>query len=155
MQIDDISFDLVVPNAKKPLVVFKSTVHTANIGQYGESKDHLEIDEARRWLDALKTSPRPKLVAFIDGVGFRSNRAGLDGVLSKSDEFCQFRTIWKAAIIAGHAVKRKKRILLPRAILAEFKPFIEKYEYLDLCSAREDTSEVVGFIEAGDALIQR
>lgn len=31
VQIDDISFDLVVPNAKKPLVVFKSTVHTANM----------------------------------------------------------------------------------------------------------------------------
>ncbi len=33
-----VSFDLVVPSADAPKVVVKSTVHTSNIGQYGESK---------------------------------------------------------------------------------------------------------------------
>ena len=37
-QISGISFDIVIPNERDPKVVFKSTVHTANIGQYGELK---------------------------------------------------------------------------------------------------------------------
>lgn len=40
-QIGGISFDLVVPSVAAPALVFKATVHTSNIGQYGESKDHL------------------------------------------------------------------------------------------------------------------
>ena len=95
IQINEVSFDLVIPNGKIPKVCIKSTVHTANIGQYGESKDHLEIDEARRMIDALSVPEKPTLVAFIDGVGFESNRAGLEGVLAKSDEFVQFKSIWK------------------------------------------------------------
>ena len=42
-QINGVSFDLVAPNVALPVMLVKSTVHTANIGQYGESKDALEI----------------------------------------------------------------------------------------------------------------
>lgn len=44
--IDGVSYDLVVPSAQDARLRVKSTVHTANIGQYGESKDALEIREA-------------------------------------------------------------------------------------------------------------
>lgn len=153
-QIAGISFDIVIPDERQPSVLFKATVHTANIGQYGESKDHLEIDEARRWLDAIPEARRPLLMAFIDGVGFRSNSAGLNGVLTKSDEFCQFRTIWKAVVIAGARTGTRFRIYLPRAVIAEFAAFIQKYGFERYCLPREDLAQVVGLIEAGDALIE-
>lgn len=124
-QIGGISFDLVVPSVEAPALVFKATVHTSNIGQYGESKDHLEVDEAKRWLDeTYAPEDRPKLVALIDGVGFESNRAGLDGVLEKADEFCQFRTIWKIVAMASTALGKPVKIFLPRAELDYFSDFI-------------------------------
>lgn len=152
-QVSNISFDIVIPNEANPLVVFKSTVHTANIGQYGESKDHLEVEEARRWLDSLPKTTRPLLLALIDGVGFRSNSAGLNGVLMKSDEFCQFRTIWKAVVVAGSCVKSKRKIYLPKNTIAEFSDFISRYGHQDYCLPREEIADVKGLIEAGDALI--
>jgi hypothetical protein len=125
IQIGGISFDLVVPSARAPALVFKATVHTSNIGQYGESKDHLEVDEAKRWLDsAYSGKSRPKLVALIDGVGFESNRAGLDGVLEKADEFCQFRTIWKIVAMASTALNQHVKIFLPQKELDFFTDFI-------------------------------
>ena len=111
------------------------------------------MDEARRWLDSLPEARRPLLVALIDGVGFRSNSAGLNGVLTKSDEFCQFRTIWKAVVIAGSKTNIKHRIYLPRSIIADFSDFITRYGYKSHCIAREDLSNMTRLIEAGDALI--
>lgn len=102
----EVSFDIVVPNIENPTVCIKSTVHTSNIGQYGESKDHLEVAEARRMIDALPIASRPTLVGFIDGIGFESNSAGLNGVLEKADEFCQFKTIWKLAVISAQKTSR-------------------------------------------------
>jgi hypothetical protein len=98
IKINDVSYDLVSPSASDATLRIKSTVHTANIGQYGESKDDLEIREAAEAIaEENADGASITLLGFIDGVGFESNRAGLDGVLSKADEFCQFRTIWKAA----------------------------------------------------------
>jgi hypothetical protein len=154
VQIAGISFDLVVPNERSPLVVFKATVHTANIGQYGESKDHLEVDEARRWLDGLDKRRRPLLVALIDGVGFRSNRAGLNGVLEKSDEFCQFRTIWKAVIVAASRSGMRFDVVLPKDQINTFSNFLDRYGYKNYCRPRETVSNIVGFVEAGDAFIR-
>lgn len=153
-QISGISFDIVIPNVTSPLIVFKSTVHTANIGQYGESKDHLEVDEARRWLDSLPELTRPLLVALIDGVGFRSNSAGLNGVLSKADEFCQFRTIWKAIIVACSKLNIEIEIFLPSEALTEYSAFIKRYNFSNLCKAKEDLTSVAGLIVAGDALVK-
>lgn len=128
--IHGVSFDLVVPNAEVPLVCVKATVHTANIGQYGESKDHLEVDEARRMLNSkFPQRQQPKLLVLIDGVGFKSNAAGLNGVLEKTDEFCQFRTLWKAAVVCAAAVGKVLKIELSREATKAQKPFIERYHY--------------------------
>ena len=81
-KVCDVSFDIVVPTVAAPKLCVKATVHTANIGQFGESKDKLEIQLASQQLENIK--PKPTLLAFIDGVGFDSNRAGLDGVLEGS-----------------------------------------------------------------------
>lgn len=94
------SFDLVVPSVSKPRICVKSTVHTSNIGQYGESKDKLEIEEALASLTGTFGATRPKLVAMIDGVGLLSNIEGLNGVLNAADEFCQFRSVWKFGLLS-------------------------------------------------------
>lgn len=145
-----VSFDIVIPNAVNPLVCVKSTVHTANIGQYGESKDHLEVDEARRMIDLMPASSRPTLVGFIDGVGFESNRAGLEGVLLKTDEFCQFKTIWKLVVIAAFRLNCTCNLMLPEDAKARHGPFLERYR-----SAVKlvDSHDGVHAIEAGEAML--
>lgn len=152
-QIHSVSFDLVSPNVSAPALVVKATVHTANIGQFGESKDHLEISEARAMIDARFTSGRPTLVAFIDGVGFYSNSAGLRGVLEKSDEFCQFRTIWKAVVIAQTRLNSGGCVLLPRHQIERFAEFFKRWNALDRIAPLEQAQLTGEEIEAGDALI--
>lgn len=155
-QIDGISFDIVLPSVSEPLVVVKSTVHTANIGQYGESKDDLEVRQARSWIDEnYSGGASPTLLAFIDGVGFRSNRAGLDGVLTQADEFCQFKTIWKAALIALQRLGLGFEIALSAELRDEFAPFIARWDAGGRVLSRESLVDVVGWVEAGDALIRR
>lgn len=127
-QWHDVSFDIIIPDISSPLVCVKSTVHTANIGQYGESKDHLEVDEARRMIDAISSGDRPTLVAFIDGVGFESNRAGLVGVLEKADEFCQFKTIWKLVVIACYRMNQRCALSISAQSAKEHAKFLERYK---------------------------
>lgn len=122
-----VSFDIIIPDCDSPLICIKSTVHTSNIGQYGESKDHLEVDEARRMIDLLPRASRPILVGFIDGVGFESNSAGLNGVLEKADEFCQFNTIWKLCVLAASKVGRKCRLFLPPPERRKHQDFLSRY----------------------------
>lgn len=153
-QIGGISFDLVVPSIKNPIVVIKSTVHTANIGQYGESKDHLEMDEARRWIDNSYKKDKPTLLAFIDGVGFRSNSDGLNGVLTKSDEFCQFQTVWKAVIVSSKAAQAPLEVALDQEDRDYFASFIDRWDYGDRIIERESLDNSIGWIEAGGALIR-
>ena len=50
---------------------------------------------------AQSSAPAPMLVAFVDGVGFKSNMAGLEAVLNNADEFIQFATCWKLLVIAA------------------------------------------------------
>ena len=146
---NDVSFDVVVPNLVRPAVCIKSTVHTSNIGQYGESKDHLEIDEARRMIDELPAKDRPLLVAFIDGVGFESNTAGLHGVLDKADEFCQFNTIWKLVVIAASKTERHCRLYLTPDDRARHQEFLKRYRR----SLTLEYSPFTGAIEAGYGLV--
>lgn len=149
-----VSFDIVVPHSNAPKVVVKATVHTANIGQYGESKDHLEVDQARRMLDReFSRESRPLLLAFIDGVGFESNRAGLTGVLKKSDEFCQFRTIWKGPVMAARSSRAVLRLLLPRDSILAHKSFLRRYGFLRRTRPRGQ-GRPCGAIEAGEGLIE-
>jgi hypothetical protein len=154
-QIGGISFDLVVPHVRTPAVVIKSTVHTANIGQYGESKDHLEVDEAKNYLDSnFKPSARPLLLALIDGVGFRSNRAGLTGVLQKADEFCQFRTIWKGALVASDRVSHPVELALETDAQHRHEEFIRRYGGSCKLINRASLKDAKGWLEAGEALIR-
>jgi hypothetical protein len=150
IQINNISFDIVIPNIDNPKICVKSTVHTSNIGQYGESKDHLEVDEARRMVDEhYSEKERPIIFAFIDGVGLQTNRAGLEGVLEKSDEFCQFKTIWKLIIAALYYTNKKCELFLDHDSINNHKEFLEKYKTCFTLKDEIDPSS----IEAGEAKI--
>lgn len=145
-----VSFDIIIPNINQPVVCIKSTVHTANIGQYGESKDHLELDEARRMIDSLQTQSKPVLVGFIDGVGFESNAAGLDGVLKTADEFCQFNTIWKLIVIACFKLNKSCRVYISAEGKQKHQSFLSRYKQ----SVTFSDSLEPDFIRAGDAFIK-
>lgn len=150
--IQGVSFDLVIPNGATPKVVIKSTVHTSNIGQYGESKDHLEVDEARRLIDGM-VGEKPSLLAFIDGVGFESNRAGLDGVLEKSDEFCQFKTIWMAIMMSAAALGRPFEFALPSQSIAYHSEFFSRWQGASTIICVEQKTLTGVEIGAGEAMI--
>ena len=153
IQVHGVSFDIVVPSASAPLLCVKSTVHTANIGQYGESKDHLEVSEARQMIDDNFTGKaKPILLGFIDGIGFKSNRAGLLGVLDKTDEFCQFKTIWKLVIIAAAQLHKKCEIILNKDTIEKHKAFLKRYHTSNILEHRPGIP-TAGFIEAGEALV--
>lgn len=154
-QIDGISFDIVVPNIHEPKIVVKSTVHTANIGQYGESKDHLEVTEAREWIERKFIKSPPILLAFIDGVGFRSNRAGLAGVLEKSDEFCQFKTLWKAVVIGCAQLNLGFKLALSEEDISSHNGFLERWSAGPNVVSLEMMESTEGWIQAGDGLILR
>lgn len=152
--VGGVSFDIVVPAVANPQVCVKSTVHTANIGQYGESKDHLEVDEAHRMLDRnFPAGRRPLLLAFVDGVGFESNRAGLEGVLSKADEFCQYRTLWKAIVVIGDRLDRRPRLIIPEAEIPRYRGFLRAKRYLKLVDPLEHVRLPKGAVEAGDGWV--
>ena len=149
-----VSFDIVIPSISRPLLCFKATVHTANIGQYGESKDDLEIKEAKEKLGAKFVKNAPMIIALIDGNGFSSNRAGLDGVLFTADEFCQFRTLWKAVVIAHNKLgldSRKIKILLPDEIVDDFEDFLETYGLYNQLTKTPPSKGNWRRVEAGDA----
>lgn len=150
-----VSFDLVVPSVAAPRVCIKSTVHTSNIGQFGESKDHLEVDEARRHLDErFSPESRPVLLALIDGIGFNSNRAGLTGVLEKADEFCQFRTIWKAVVLAAEASSRRIRLHLPPESIAAHRSFLERRGHSAEVHVLDPASRYLQGTVAGEATVE-
>lgn len=151
--INGMSYDLVSPSGSDARVRVVATVHTANIGQYGESKDDLEIRKAIQAMVKAGDRDRVTLVAFIDGVGFESNAAGLTGVLTNADEFCQFRTIWKAAAIAAFKIGRKSKVAISKAHHARFRPFGSTYrvEFVDRVELGDSPD---GWVEAGDGFIQ-
>ncbi len=148
-QIEGVSYDIVVPTLTNPAICVKATVHTSNIGQYGESKDALEIAEARQSLDSHFVTP-PTLLAMIDGVGFRSNRAGLDGVLEGADEFCQFKTLWKVGVLGAVAIGKSVELVLPDA--DEHRQFLQRYKsFVRLKSGLAGSTD---WLEAGEGFIR-
>lgn len=159
-QIGGISFDIVSPSVRNPFMVVKSTVQTANIGQFGESKAHLEVDEAKRVLDSYtnEDGERPRVVAIVDGVGFRSNIAGLEGVLQLSDEFAQFKTLWKAAVVAAAGVGRKLTVALQTGHAADHADFIQRWSHAmqveDLTTDFRAQAGEALLVEAGEAVIR-
>lgn len=134
VQIEGVSFDLAVPDTENPKILVKSTVQTANIGQFGESKSALEVEEAKAKIENIYPNlPPPYLVALIDGVGFESNREGLDRVLQSVHEFVQFRTLWKFAVLASYVVGKKLKIE-KHPELEYFEDFLEKYAHVvEIC----------------------
>jgi len=152
--VNSVSFDIVVPAIERPKVCVKATVHTANIGQYGESKDHLEVDEARRMINS-KYAPakRPLLLALADGIGFASNSAGLNGVLSKCDEFCQFRTLWKGVIVCAARMGVVVKLELPEATIVKHRGFLERFDFLRHVTPKERAVSVKHRLPAGEGTV--
>lgn len=144
---EELSFDIMVPSLDEPRLCVKATVHTANIGQYGESKDHLEVAEASEMLKRLPNPPI--LMALIDGIGFYSNSAGLNGVLTTADEFCQFETLWKAGVIAAHQIGRKVQLVLGDA--DAHKSFLDRYSKSIVLKTK--VTKQAGWVQAGEASI--
>lgn len=151
--IDGMSYDLVSPSATDPKLRIVATVHTANIGQYGESKDDLEIRKAITAMETAGDRGDVTLMAFIDGVGFESNTAGLTGVLANADEFCQFRTIWKAAVIAASKIGKGSRVAIPAKHHGRFKAFCDRYG-ASLVDRDTLGDAPTGWVEAGDGFIR-
>lgn len=157
-QIDAISYDIVVPDLDKPVVAMKSTVQTSNIGQFGESKANLEVTEAKESLARSYREP-PMLVAMIDGVGFRSNIQGLNGVLENADEFCQFKTIWKGAVIAADLLSIPLHLALPAEAIERQGEFLRTYG--SRLTLHEATAELraslpaTAIVDAGEAFLWR
>lgn len=143
------SFDLVIPDVDAPALCIMSMAHAANIGQYGESK----AGDAQRAKAALAEcySPAPLLGVFADGVGFDSNRAGLDGLLTYADEFFQFDTLWKAAVTAAAVLRVPLVAVLQDP--ASHKPFLRRYSRTVTLLPRADESP--GWVEAGEGLLRR
>lgn len=154
VQIHGVSFDVIVPGIHKPKVCVKATIHTANIGQYGESKDALEIDEAKRILDSkYDKDSRPILLALVDGIGLTTNRAGLEGVLSNADEFCQFQTLWKAVVVCSSAIKNPLHIELATETIKEQKHFLERYQYMKYVIPKSEGATAKSKVAAGEGTI--
>jgi len=143
VEIWGISFDLVIPDKENPKVLVQSMIQSANIGQFGESKS---ID-IKRAMEAIRkncpNAPPPFLVAFVDGVGFRSNAEGLNTVLETADEFVQFKTLWKFAIVVAHGMNR---VLLVRnhPELENFAEFLSRHQ-----GAYEIRENLPSGVEAG------
>ena len=150
VQINKVSFDIISLNQNDFKVGFKSTVQTSNIGQFGESKGGLEVREAHEMVQKKFQAPYPLIVAMVDGVGFHSNTAGLNEILSKADEFCQFATIWKAAVIV--AASQNVSIDLQLSDRQNHEKFLDRYEkHIKLCEP-DNRSD---WHEAGEALVRR
>ena len=73
-------------------------------------------------------------------------------MLTNADEFCQFRTIWKAGVIAASKVGRNAVVALPAEQIKRFEPFLHKFgaEAVNLASIADRKD----WVEAGDALIR-
>jgi hypothetical protein len=143
VKIWDVSFDLVVPAQKDPKVLVQSMIQSANIGMFGQSKS----DEVKQAMEAIHqncpNAPPPFLVAFVDGVGFGSNAEGLNTVLETADEFVQFKTLWKFAIVVAHGMNR---VLLVQnhPELENFAEFLSRHQ-----GAYEIRENLPSGVEAG------
>lgn len=149
IRINNISFDLVMPDALRPTVLVKSTVQTANIGQFGESKGGLEIEEAKRMI-VEKFDYKPVLLALVDGIGFKSNSSGLNAILATADEFCQFRTIWKAVILSAASERKRVRLFLPGARVDSEDNFLRRWSKSIILLGSQDAE----LLPTGDGFAQ-
>ena len=156
-QINGVSFDLVIPNREEPLVCVKSTLHSSNIGQYGTSKDLLEVREAATVLKETFPANPPTLLAMIDGVGCLSNRGGLEEILTAADEFCQFKTLWKAVAIAAHRLGLEFTVRLPARDLESHRAFLDRcgdtVRVEALAEHPQDAPDAPAWVQAGEGFV--
>jgi hypothetical protein len=151
IQIDSVSFDLVSPDVQKVGLCIKSTVQTSNIGQFGESKGALEIIEARKMLvDKFGVDNKVILMAMVDGIGFQTNTAGLHGILENATEFCQFKTLWKVAVVSAHTQGKKVSLNLPD--ISTHSEFLDTYSNSIVFT---NETRVDRMVPAGEALISQ
>jgi hypothetical protein len=149
------SFDLVIPDTRAPRICVMSGVQTANIGQFGESKAQ-DLKNAHEMLSKEFGDRRPKLIAMIDGIGYRSNRAGLQSILQNADEVVQFSTLWKAGITAADAVGVAVRVALPPGEAAGHEAFLDRYPAVEVVELTDELlAEIgdLGVVEAGEGLL--
>lgn len=149
IQIDSVSFDLISPSENRVGLCIKSTVQTSNIGQFGESKGALEVIEAREMLERNFKNREVILMAMVDGIGFQTNTAGLHGILENATEFCQFKTIWKAAVVAAYAQNLKIALNIPDP--EHHEEFLQRYSKA-ITYTKEDSLELM--LEAGEGFIR-
>jgi len=149
IQIESVSFDLISPSIKQVGLCIKSTVQTSNIGQFGESKGALEIIEAKEMLVRKYKNKEIILMAMVDGVGFQTNTAGLHGILENASEFCQFKTIWKAAVVAAYTQGAKVALNIPDA--GHHKEFLKRYSSSIKLT---DENQLGVMLEAGEGFIR-
>jgi len=146
--VDGYSYDLVSPSVKNALLRILCMVHNANVGQYGEDKLRSSAVDAKK---SIKNKLNTTLLTLIDGLGCKSNRAGLAAVLENSDEFCQLRTLWKAVAIGAKKSNIKVRVLLPENQISDFAAFADRWS-ISLDSISETNSIEKG-TEAGDGIL--
>jgi hypothetical protein len=149
IQIDSVSFDLISPSEKKVGLCIKSTVQTSNIGQFGESKGALEVIEAREMLQRNFKNQEVILMAMVDGIGFQTNTAGLHGILENASEFCQFKTIWKAAVVAAYSQNLKVALNIPD--VSHHEEFLQRYSRA-ISFTKENSLDLM--LEAGEGFIR-
>jgi len=149
VQLNGVSFDLVAPRLKGIGLCIKSTVQTSNIGQFGESKGALEVIEAKQMLESSTKFKDVVLMAMVDGIGFQTNTAGLHGILENVTEFCQFATLWKAAVVAGYANNKIVELYIPDS--GNHMDFIDRYRSsIELIEESDDKN----MIRAGEGLVR-
>lgn len=85
--------------------------------------------------------------------------AGLHGVLDSADEFAQFRTLWKVAILAGYELGCVIDIAMPENHRYQHVAFLERYveakNIVDIESWNIGQPISYGFFQAGEAMISR
>jgi hypothetical protein len=149
VQLNGVSFDLVAPRLKGVGLCIKSTVQTSNIGQFGESKGALEVIEAKQMLDSSPEFKDVVLMAMVDGIGFQTNTAGLHGILENVAEFCQFSTLWKAAVVAAFVNDKVVELHLPDSKM--HSDFIARYQSSIQIAKKSDDKNM---IRAGEGAIK-
>ncbi len=114
----------------------------------------MEVIEARKTLnDHFSRGGAPLLFVLVDGVGFRSNSAGLNGVLESADEFCQFRTLWKVVVVASCVVGIPVTLRLPEEAIREHREFLGRFKFLSKVTPESGRVPARHRVDAGDGTV--
>ena len=101
----------------------------------------------------VPASSKAGISSLVDGIGFSSNRAGLDDVLSVADEFCQYRTIWKSIVVCSVMSDIPLIIELPRTVIEQRQDFLKRFNFLKLVVAKENGHQAKLRIQVGEGAV--